>query len=103
MNEALDVAQIEHFWCLMRVTRDLRESRESRELKNLNFGVFSRRVNQSGACSSSDVITIARGGRNPKQQWRTKSSSLYVDTQICTINLHTFIETGIKRILLGRK
>ncbi len=31
-------------------------SRESRELKNLNFGGCSRRVNQSGACSSSDVI-----------------------------------------------
>ncbi len=31
--------------------------RESRELKNLNFGGYSRRVNQSGACSSSDVIT----------------------------------------------
>ncbi len=28
---------------------------------NLNFGVYSRRVNQSGACSSSDVITS--GGR----------------------------------------
>ncbi len=27
------------------------------ELKNLNFGRYSRRVNQSGACSSSDVIT----------------------------------------------
>ncbi len=32
-------------------------SRDSRELKNLNFGGYSRRVNQSGACSSSDVIT----------------------------------------------
>ncbi len=26
------------------------------ELKNLNFGGYSCRVNQSGACSSSDVI-----------------------------------------------
>ncbi len=34
-----------------------RAIRESRELKNLNFGGYSRRVNQSGACSSSDVIT----------------------------------------------
>ncbi len=30
-------------------------------MKNLNFGGYSRRVNQSGACSSSDVITS--GGR----------------------------------------
>ncbi len=29
----------------------------TRELKNLNFGGYSCRVNQSGACSSSDVIT----------------------------------------------
>ncbi len=36
-------------------------TRDSRELKNLNFGVYSRRDNQSGACSSSDVITS--GGR----------------------------------------
>ncbi len=38
-----------------------RHSCESRQLKNLNFGGYSRRVNQSGACSSSDVITS--GGR----------------------------------------
>ncbi len=38
-----------------------RLTRDSRELKNLNFGGYSRRVNQSGACSSSDVITS--GGR----------------------------------------
>ncbi len=31
------------------------------ELKNLDFGGYSRRVNQSGACSSSDMITS--GGR----------------------------------------
>ncbi len=42
VNEA---AQIERF------------GRLPRELKNLNFGGYSRRVNQSGACSSSDVIT----------------------------------------------
>ncbi len=36
-------------------------TRDSRELKNLNFGVYSRRDNQSEACSSSDVITS--GGR----------------------------------------
>ncbi len=39
------------------------QRREMRELKNLNFGGYSRRVNQSGACSRSDVITS--GGRNP--------------------------------------
>ncbi len=33
------------------------------ELKNLNFGGYSRRVNQSGACSSSDVIT-SRGRKS---------------------------------------
>ncbi len=34
-------------------------------VENLNFGRYSRRVNQSGACSSSDVI--ASGGRkSPK-------------------------------------
>ncbi len=37
-------ARIERFGCLLR------------ELKNLNFDGYSRRVNQSGACSSSDVI-----------------------------------------------
>ncbi len=37
--------------------RELSVSGEPRELKNLNFGGYSRRVNQSGACSSSDVIT----------------------------------------------
>ncbi len=34
---------------------------DAHELKNLNFGGYSCRVNQSGACSSSDVITS--GGR----------------------------------------
>ncbi len=37
--------------------------RYSRELKNLNFGGYSRRVNQSGACSSSDVI-MSRGRKS---------------------------------------
>ncbi len=40
-----------------RIERFRRLPRETRELKNLNFGGYSRRVNQSGACSSSDVIT----------------------------------------------
>ncbi len=37
--------------------------RYSRELKNLNFGGYSRCVNQSGACSSSDVI-MSRGRKS---------------------------------------
>ncbi len=44
-HPAARFAQIERF------------GRLPRELKNLNFGGYSRRVNQSGACSSSDVIT----------------------------------------------
>ncbi len=40
-----------------RVLCESRLTCDSRELKNLNFGGYSRRVNQSGACSSSDVIT----------------------------------------------
>ncbi len=34
-------------------------------LKNLKFGRYSRRDNQSGACSSSDVIT-SRGRKSEK-------------------------------------
>ncbi len=41
-----------------------------RELKNLNFGGYSRRVKQSGACSSSDVITS--GGRKSKTTMEDK-------------------------------
>ncbi len=48
--------QIERLWCFMC------NSHEWRKSKNLNFSGYSRRVNQSGACSSSDVITS--GGRN---------------------------------------
>ncbi len=44
--------------------------RESRELKNLNFGGYSRHVNQSGACSSSDVITS--GGRKAETTMEDK-------------------------------
>ncbi len=42
----------------------------SRELKNLNFGGYSRCVNQSGACSSSDVITS--GGRKSQTTMEDK-------------------------------
>ncbi len=45
-------------------------TRESHELKNLNFGGYSRRVNQSGACSSSDVITS--GGRKSQTTMEDK-------------------------------
>ncbi len=50
-----------HFKSMQRRDRQSLRRREFRELKNLNFGGYSRRVNQSGACSSSDVITS--GGR----------------------------------------
>ncbi len=40
------------------------------ELKNLNFGGYSRRVNQSGACSSSEVIKS--GGRKSKTTMEDK-------------------------------
>ncbi len=36
---------------------------DSHELKNLNFALYSRHANQSGACSSSDVIT-SRGRKS---------------------------------------
>ncbi len=42
----------------------------SRELKNLKFGGYSRRVNQSGACSSSEVITS--GGRKSEKTMEDK-------------------------------
>ncbi len=60
-NGAIYVARIEH---LGRFTRN------SCELKNLNFGGYSRRVNQSGACSSSDVITS--GGRKSETTMEDK-------------------------------
>ncbi len=44
--------------------------RELGELKNLNFGGYSHRVNQSGACSSSDVITS--GGRKSETTMEDK-------------------------------
>ncbi len=53
-----------------------RLTRHSRELKNLNFGGYSRRVNQSGACSSSDVITS--GDRKSETTMEDKLIMLYV-------------------------
>ncbi len=40
------------------------------ELKNVNFGIYSRRGNQSGACSSSDVIMS--GGRKSETTMEDK-------------------------------
>ncbi len=68
-------------------------ARMRRELINLNFGGYSRRVNQSGACSSSDVITS--GGRKSKTTMEDKLIWLYVGTRSCTILLRTFTKTGI--------
>ncbi len=80
MNGANYAARIERLGRLMRY---------SRELKNLDFGGYSRRINQSGACSSSNVLRVT------KKQWRTNLLWLYVGTRSCTILLHTFTKTGI--------
>ncbi len=53
-----------------RIERLTRHLRESRELKNLNFGGYSHRVNQSEACSSIDVITS--GGRKSQTTMEDK-------------------------------
>ncbi len=55
---------------MARIERLGRLTRYLRELKNLNFGGYSRRVNQSGACSSSDVITS--GGRKSQTTMEDK-------------------------------
>ncbi len=47
-----------------------RLTHNSRKLKNLNFGGYSHRANQSGACSSSDVITS--GGRKSETTMEDK-------------------------------
>ncbi len=73
-----------------------RLGRLTRELKNLSFGGYSRRVNQSGACSSNDVISSR--GRKSKTTMEDKlivvvcgSPELYDTTYL----LHTFTKTGI--------
>ncbi len=74
--------------------------REWRELKKLNFGGYSRRVNQSGACSSSDVITS--GGRKSETTMEDKVivvvfgyPELYIHLRTFTKNRNTFCnETG---------
>ncbi len=69
------------------------------ELKNLNFGGYSRRVNQSGACSISDVITS--GGRKSETTMEDKLMvvcgypELYDTTSYFYKNRNTFCkETG---------
>ncbi len=50
-------------------------------------------INQSGACSSSDVITS--GGRKSQTTMEDKLIVVVCGTRSCTILLRTFIETGI--------
>ncbi len=75
-------------------------ARMARGLKNLNFGGYSHRVNQSGACSSSDVITS--GGRKSETTMEDKLivvvcgyPELYDTTSYFYKNRNTFCnETG---------
>ncbi len=66
---------------------------DSRKLKNLNFGGYSRRVNQSGACSSSDVITS--GGRKSETTMEDKLIVVVCGYPELYIHLRTFTKTGI--------
>ncbi len=82
------------------VTRDSRELKIWTEL-NLN-NICTAFTNQELAL----VVTWLRCSERRQKSKTTmedKSSLLYVDTRSCMIHLRTFIETGIKRILLGRK
>ncbi len=54
----------------MQIERLGRLTHNSHELKNLNFGGYSRHVNQSGASSSSDVIMS--GGRKSETTMEDK-------------------------------
>ncbi len=77
-----------------------RLGRLTRELKNLNFGGYSRHINQSGACSSSDVIMS--GGRKSEKTMEDKLIvvvcgylELYDTTSYFYKNRNTFCnETG---------
>ncbi len=77
-----------------------RIERLMRYLKNLNFGGYSRHGNQSGACSSSDVITS--GGRKSQTTMEDKLivvvcgyAELYDTTSYFYKNRNTFRnETG---------
>ncbi len=72
----------------------MRIERLTRELKNLNFGGYSRRVNQSGACSSSDVITSC-GGRKSETTMEDKVIVVVCGNLELYIHLRTFTKTGI--------
>ncbi len=65
----------------------------SRKLKNLNFCGYSCRVNQSGACSSSDVITS--GGRKSETTMEDKVIVIVCGYPELYIHLCTFTKTGI--------
>ncbi len=64
-----------------------------RELKNLNFGGYSRPVNQSRACSSSDVITSR--GRKSETTMEDKVIMVVCGSLELYIHLRTFTKTGI--------
>ncbi len=70
-----------------------RLTRHSRELKNLNFGGYSRRANQSGACSSSDVIMS--GGRKSETTMEDKVIVVVCGYPELYMHLRTFTKTGI--------
>ncbi len=76
-----------------RLGRLTRHSREQRELKNLNFGGYSCRVNQSGACSSSDVITS--GGRKSETTMEDKLIVVVCGYPELYDTTSYFLETGI--------
>ncbi len=59
----------------------------------MNFGGYSRRVNQSGACSSSDVITS--GGRKSETTMEDKVIVVVSGNPELYIHLRTFTKTGI--------
>ncbi len=61
--------------------------------RELNFGGYSRRVNQSGACSNSDVITS--GGRKSQTTMEDKFIVAVCGYPELYIHNHTFTKTGI--------
>ncbi len=62
-------------------------------IDNLNFGGYSRSVNQSGACSSSDVITS--GGRKSETTMEDKVIVVVCGYPELYIHLRTFTKTRI--------
>ncbi len=67
--------------------------RKLSECKKMNFGGYSRRVNQSGACSSSDVITS--GGRKSETTMEDNVIVVVCGYPELYIHLPTFTNTGI--------